>query len=65
MLTVDGEAGEVIRQAIDGRVLVKMRSHEVESGFAHDHRRQGATLPVEGRGVWLDLSQHAYSFDAV
>ena len=62
-ITLEGQDGTVQRQALDGRVLVRLATEAAEDAFAHRHRKLGAATDPEARGVWVDLSRFTYSFD--
>ena len=60
-LVIEGREGEVLRQSLDGRVLIRLSSQAEEETFAGLHRRLGARLDA-ARGVWVDLARFVHDF---
>ena len=62
-LTIEGRSGSVERQALDGRVLIKLGTAVLEQEFAEHFRGLGAKLDPTSRGVWVDLQRFSHDFD--
>ena len=62
-IRLEGQQGTVEKQALDGRVLIKLSTAQAEDEFQLAHKKLGVVLDPTLRGVWVDLAKHDYAFD--
>ena len=62
-LKIEGRRGRVERQALDGRVLVRLGTAANEQEFADQFKELGAKLDGTARGVWVDLQRFSHDFE--
>ena len=61
-LTIEGMNASVVRQAVDGRILIRLPTREQEEAFQARFAKLGAVMDPQVDGVWVDLGRFEHDF---